>query len=144
MPPPTTSRGILVIFPQGADPPVTNQRATTPPVRSLTSLSLRVILAAGAGGRGARGGASGRKGPREEGGISAREGGRNRDGTGWPHDKTETGRRTAAARRRTTEEQARGQRDQTRHQGQLISNGKGGEHRAREEGQEGIDDANEE
>ena len=76
--------------------------------------------------------------------VSTIEGGRNRDGTGWPHDKTETGRRTAAARRRTTAEQARGRRDQTRHQGQVISDGKEGEHCARGEGQEGSNDASEE
>ena len=68
MPSPTTVRGLLGHSPRGADPPATDLSAPTPPVQSPTSLSLRAILAAGAGGRSARGGASGRKGPREEGG----------------------------------------------------------------------------
>ena len=54
MPSPTTERGLLGIFPRGADPPATNQRATTLPVLSPTSLSLRAILAAGARGWGER------------------------------------------------------------------------------------------
>ena len=82
--PPTTARGPLGLFLHGADPPATNQRATTLPVRSPTYLYLQEILAAGAGGRGVRGGASGRKGLREEGERSAGEGGRNRDKTGRP------------------------------------------------------------
>ena len=59
MPSPTTARDLLGHFPRGADPPTTDQSATTPPARLPTSLSLRVISAAGAEGRGARGGASG-------------------------------------------------------------------------------------
>ena len=67
MPSPTTARVLLWHFPWGADPPANKPRATTPPVRSPTSLSLREILAAGDGGRSARGGASGRRGLREVG-----------------------------------------------------------------------------
>ena len=55
MPSPTTTRGLLGHFPRGADPPAIDRRATTPPVQSLTSSSLRAILAAGAGGRSAWG-----------------------------------------------------------------------------------------
>ena len=77
MPSPTIAQGLLGIFPQGADLPVTNPSATNPPVLSPTSSSLQAVSAAGAGGRGARGGASGRKSPREEGGRRAREGGWN-------------------------------------------------------------------
>ena len=64
---PTTTRGLLGIFPRGADPPANNPRATTAHVQLPTSSSLQAILAAGARGRSARGGASGRRGPREEG-----------------------------------------------------------------------------
>ena len=67
MPPLTTARGLLGHFPWGADPPANDPRATTPPVQLLTSSSFRAILAAGAGGRSVRGGASGRRGPREVG-----------------------------------------------------------------------------
>ena len=62
MPSPTTTRGLMGIFPQGADPPATNPRSTTPPVRSPKSLSIRAISAARArerttteAGRGHRG-----------------------------------------------------------------------------------------
>ena len=75
MPSPTTARGLLGLFPHGAYPPATDQRATTPPVQLPTSLSFRAILAAGAGGRGARGGASGRRIQKDSGG-----GGRQRRG----------------------------------------------------------------
>ena len=69
MPPPTMARGLLEHFPRGADPPTTDQRASPPPIQSLTSLSLRAILAARAGGRGAQGGVSGHRIPRDgEGG----------------------------------------------------------------------------
>ena len=61
MPSPTTTRGLLGHFPRGADPPANDRRATTLPVRSPTSLSLRVILAAGAWGRGAWVGESDRR-----------------------------------------------------------------------------------
>ena len=64
---PTPTRGLLGIFPQGADLTANNPRATTPPVRSLTYSSLWAISAAGARGRSARGGVSGRRGPWEEG-----------------------------------------------------------------------------
>ena len=66
--PPTKARGLLGIFPCGTDPPTTNQRDITPPVRSPTSSSLRAILAAGTRGRGAQGGVSGRRSPRDSGG----------------------------------------------------------------------------
>ena len=73
MPFPITTQGLLGIFPQGADLPANDPHATTPPIRSPTSSSLQAILAAGAGDRRARGGASGRRGPQEEG----------RSGKGW-------------------------------------------------------------
>ena len=69
MPSPTTTRVLLGIFLRGADLPANKPHATAPPVRSPTSSSLRTILAAGAGGRSARGEASGRRGPREVGRI---------------------------------------------------------------------------
>ena len=46
MPFPTMARGLLGYFLGSADPPATDQRATTPPVRSRTFLSLHAILAA--------------------------------------------------------------------------------------------------
>ena len=76
---PTTTRGLLGHFPRGADLPANNQRATTPPVRLPTSLSLRAILEAGAGGRGAWVGASGRRATREVG----RGGAGGDDSEGW-------------------------------------------------------------
>ena len=79
------------LFPQGADLPATNQRATTPTVRSSTSLSLRAISAAGAKGRGAWGGASVHKGPREEGRRSVREGENKGDKQWRPRGEAETG-----------------------------------------------------
>ena len=74
MPSPTTAQGLLGNFPRGADPPANDPRATTPPVGYPTYLSLLSILAAKAGVRSARGGASGRRGPREVG-IRVEEGG---------------------------------------------------------------------
>ena len=127
---PTTARDLLGVFLQGADLPANDQQTTTPPVRLPTSLYLREISAAGAGGRGERGGASGRKGPRDGGGRSAGEGGRNRDGTGYPYGESETGTRTTAARRKMAEQARRG-RGQTWHQNQVSSDGEGGEYRAR-------------
>ena len=56
MPPPTTARGLLGHFPRGPDPPATDQCASPPTVQSPTYLSLREILADGAGGRAARDG----------------------------------------------------------------------------------------
>ena len=67
MPSPTTMQGLLGLFTRGADPPANEPRATIPPVQSPTSLSLQAILAAGAGGRSARGGARGHRVPREVG-----------------------------------------------------------------------------
>ena len=52
-------------FSKGHGPPANDRRATTPPVRSPTSLSLRAISAAGAGGRDAWARASGRRATRE-------------------------------------------------------------------------------
>ena len=100
MPSPTTTRGLLVLFPRGVDPPANNPRATTPPVRSPTSLSLWEILAAGAGGRSARGGGERPQGPAGEeeernrgGGGSEGWSGRSDDESdaetaeeGWGHD----------------------------------------------------------
>ena len=68
------------IFPRGTDPPANDPRATTPPVQSPTYLFLQAILAAGAGGRSARGGESGRRGSREEGRSGTGEGA---ESTGW-------------------------------------------------------------
>ena len=79
MPSPTTARGLLGHFLRGVDPPATDQRAPTRPVRLPTSSSIRVILAAGAGGRCARGGSSGCRSPRDDGGGGAGSGGTNRD-----------------------------------------------------------------
>ena len=58
---------LLGFFPRGADPPANDAHATTPPVRLPKSSTLRAILAARDGGGSTRGGASGSKGPREEG-----------------------------------------------------------------------------
>ena len=73
MPSPTTTRGLLRHFPRVADLPANDQHANTPPVRSPTSSSLQAILAAGAGGRSAWGGASDRMATREVGGGVAGE-----------------------------------------------------------------------
>ena len=100
MPSPTITRGLLGLFPQDGDPPANNPRVTTQYVRLPTSLSLRAISAAGAGGRSARGGAICRRVPREEGrsgkgGEAESEGwSRRSDGTsdeeieeeGWGHE----------------------------------------------------------
>ena len=65
---PTMARGLLGHFLRGADLPATDQRASPLPIQSPTSLSLRLILAAGAGGRGVQVGASSCKSPRDGGG----------------------------------------------------------------------------
>ena len=98
-------------------------------------------MAAGAGGRGARGGASRCKVPREEWGRSAGEGGRNGDATRRPRVEAETGRRKTTARGRETADTER--RGQGQDQDQLSSNGDWGELRKRD-GQEESDDASEE
>ena len=72
-------RGLLGHFPRGADPPANDQRATTLPVGSPTSSSLRAISAARAGGRSAWARASGRKATREVG----RGGAGGDDSEGW-------------------------------------------------------------
>ena len=82
MPPPTTERGLLGHFLRGTDPPTFSQSASPPPLRSPTSLSLRDILAAGAGGGGARGGTGGRKSPRDDRGEGRGAFGITRDGGG--------------------------------------------------------------
>ena len=109
MPSPTTTQGLLEIFLRGADPPSTNPRVTTPPVQLPRSSSLRAILASGDGGRSARGGASGRKGPREEGRRGTGEVCWNRNAWVGPRSVTETGR-GKTARERTTTEAGRGHR----------------------------------
>ena len=80
MPSPTTTRGLLGLFPQGAELPATDPGATTLPVRLPKSSSLWVILAAGAWGKSARGGASVHKGPQEEGRGGTGEGA---ESEGW-------------------------------------------------------------
>ena len=137
MPFSTMARGLIGIFLRGADLPATNQRAKTPPVQFRTYLSLRAILAAGAGGRGAWGGAIGCKDLREEGGRNTGEGGRNRKKTGWPRGEAETG--GATTRRRTPEEKERG----IRGHGQVSSDGDRGEHRERRDSQEESNNARE-
>ena len=72
---PTTSRGMLGLFLRGADPPATDQRATTQPVRSPTSFYLQAILVARDGGGGARGGVGGCRSSRDGRGGGG-EGGR--------------------------------------------------------------------
>ena len=68
MPSQTTTQRILGHFPQGTDPPANDRRATTLPVRSPTSLSLRAIMASRAVGRIAWGRVSGCRDTREVGG----------------------------------------------------------------------------
>ena len=82
MPSPTTTRGLLGHFPRGADPPANDRRATTSPVQSPTSSSLRAISAAEAGGRGAWARESGRRATREVG-IEGAEGD---DSEGWSRE----------------------------------------------------------
>ena len=137
MPSPTTARVLLRLFLQGADLPATDQRVTIPPVRLPTYSSVRAILAAGDEGRGARGGVSGREGPRAEGGRSAGEEGRNRY-TGRPRGEAETGGRMTTTRRKTTAERECGRwvRDQ------VSSNGDRGERQERD-GQEESNGASE-
>ena len=87
---PSTARGLLGPFPRSAYPPSTDQRATTRPILFPTSLSLRAILAARFKGRGAWGGASGRRSlmdgggdaPEQGGGIGTKKGGRTTN-RGW-------------------------------------------------------------
>ena len=82
MPSPTTARGLLGCFPRGADPPSNYQCASPPSIRFPTTSSLWVILAAGSGGWGARGGTCRRSIPRDRGDGGGVTGGRNRDGVG--------------------------------------------------------------
>ena len=128
---PKTTRGLLGIFPRGADLTATDLHATTLPIQLPTSLSLWAISAAKVGGRSARGRASGRKGPQKEGGRRVGEGGRNRDAWEWPRGKAETGRRTTT-RGRTTAEEERRQRD---HGTQGSSDGDRGELRGDGQGE---------
>ena len=87
MPSPKTTQGLLGLFPRGEDPPANNPCATTPPVRSPTSSSLRATLAARAEGRSLRGGASGRRGPREEGRGGTGEGAESKGWSGGSDEK---------------------------------------------------------
>ena len=96
------------------DPSATDQQATTLPVQLPISSSLQSISAAKACRRGARGVASGRKGPKDNSGRSAiKRGGGGR----WI--------KAAAPRVRYRDE------------GTVSSDGEGGEYCAREDGQEG-------
>ena len=61
------------------------------------------------------------------------------DGTGRTGSESRTGKRTTAARR-TSADQARRGKVQTRHQDQVSSDGKGGEYHARGANQEGSND----
>ena len=56
IPSPTTTRGLLGIFPGGADPPATNLSAPTLPVQSPTSSYLRALSVDGSRGQSTRGG----------------------------------------------------------------------------------------
>ena len=67
MPSPKTTRGLLGLFSRGADPPANDPRATTLLVLLLTYSSIQEISAARAGVWSARGGASSRRVPQEEG-----------------------------------------------------------------------------
>ena len=75
-------QGLLGHFPRSVDTPANNRHATTTPVRSPTSSSLRAISAAGARGRGAWAGASGSRATRDVGGGGA--GGD--DSKGWSEE----------------------------------------------------------
>ena len=79
MPSSTNTWGLLGHFPRGVDPPANDRRATTPPVRSPTSFSLRAISETGAGCKGTWTGASGRRATREVG----RGGAGGDDSEGW-------------------------------------------------------------
>ena len=65
-------------------------------------------MAAGDGGRSARVWASGRKGPREEGGRRAGEGGWNGDSAGHPRGEADKRRRKTTSRERKMAETERG------------------------------------
>ena len=80
-------------------------------------------------GKGRVGGASGRKGPEDGEGESAREGGRKGDRTGRPLGKSERGMWMTAARW-TIAEQAQGGQGQD-HKNQVSSNSEGGDYRTR-------------
>ena len=93
MPSPTTTQGLLGIFPLGTDTPLTDLSAPTLPIRLPTSSSLWAILAARADGWSTRGRASGRNSSQEEEGRRAGDGGRNGNALGRPRGEAETGRR---------------------------------------------------
>ena len=114
MPLPTTAKGMLGHFPCSTDPPTVFQGFLPLTVWLLTSLSLYVILAAKAGGGGARGGAvrhmilwEGRGGGRGAGGRDGGSGGA-RGGRAGPTTRRVTGterhKRTGGWRRRDIEE----------------------------------------
>ena len=65
MPSPTTARGLLGLFPRGAYPPATDQRATTPPVRLPTYSSLRSDIGGRGRGKGRVGRGEWSQGPKE-------------------------------------------------------------------------------
>ena len=138
MPSPTTARGLLGHFPQGADPPATDQCATTPPVRLLTSLSLRAISTAGTGGRGA---GQGERPQETEGGRGEKRQRRReeKERNRVTCVEAETWGRMTAARRRKTVEKVRGRQGHDHEQ--VSSDGNGGESRTRGDGQEGGGDA---
>ena len=75
IPSPTTARGLLGQFLRVMDPSAVNQRAIPVPVWLPTYLSLLSILAAMAGGGGARGGAGEHKSLRDGGGGARGTGG---------------------------------------------------------------------
>ena len=107
MPSPNMARGLLKHFPRGADPPATDQRASPPPVRSPKFWSLRAISASVE--RGARGGISSLKDPRDGGGGGGGVEERNREGEGAKNEETGAETRTMAETKMTMA-QARGGR----------------------------------
>ena len=62
---PTMARALLGHFPRGADLTAANHSSSPLPIQSPTSLSLREILLAGAGGGGVRVSEGGRRSPRD-------------------------------------------------------------------------------
>ena len=93
---PAMASGLIGNFPRGADPPATDQHAPPPHIQLPTSSSLRAILAAEFGGRGAQGGASGHRSLRDRGGGGSRSVGSNR------YREEATSGSTGAAKRTTS------------------------------------------
>ena len=127
MPSFTMARGLLGHFPQGTDPPATNQCVTTPPVQSPKYFSYVRYWRPGPGevAQGPEGG----RGENIQRSIEERGSNRTDARRGG------YGGRTINARRITTAETARGGKGHDRDQ--VSSKGDGGEHRARGDGQEG-------